>query len=239
MLRALIVVLLLLNALFFGWSRGWLDGALGLRAGGEHEPERFKLEARPERMTLLSPQAVSALQTRACVELGPLAGDEALQTAQAALARLGLTPADWQVQSSEQAGVWAVATIKLGSADFRARNEETYKKLKIAFEPLPGLPDEQPSLLLSRHTSAAAAETALAGYEQRALRGLRVLQLQAPLNVHSLQLPRADGSLQAQLRSGKEAAALGTAGIKPCTAAAPAGAASSSNGSSAPASATR
>jgi hypothetical protein len=239
MLRALIVLLLVLNAVFFGWSRGWLDAALGLHAGGEHEPERFKLETHPERMTLLSPQAVSALQARACLELGPLAGDEALQAVQAALGRLGVGAADWRVQSSEQAGVWGVATIKLGSADFRARKEETYKKLRIAFEPLPGLPDEQPSLLLSRHASAGAAEAALAGYEQRALKGLRVLQLQAPLKLHTLQLPRADGSLQAQLRGGKDAA-LSQAGIKACLAPpATAEAASAAGSAPAPASAAR
>lgn len=219
MLRALIVLLLLLNALFFGWSQGWLDPLLG--SGGQREPARLKLETHAERLQLLSPQAVTSLQTRSCLELGPLAGDEALRAAQATLERLGLTAADWQVQSREQPGLWVVATIKLGTAEFRARKEETYKKMRIAVEPLPGLPDEQPSLVLSRHDSAKAAEAALAAYEQRALKGLRVLELQPAQALHQLQLPRADGSLQAQL-------AKENLGAHACSAAAPAGATAAS-----------
>lgn len=230
MLRALIVLLLLANALFFGWSQGWLDGALGLRASGDREPERLRLEAHPERLALLSPQAVTALQTRACLESPPLLGDEALRAAQAALEHLGVAPADWSLQSSELPGLWAVATIKLGSAEFRARKEETYKRLKIAYEPLQGLVDEQPSLVLSRHPSEKAAEAALAGYEQRALKGLRVLQLQPAQSQHLLQLPRADGSLQAQLLTPKEAALA--PGFKPCSAP-PAAAAASAAASAA------
>lgn len=231
MLRALVVLLLLANALFFGWSRGWLDGALGLRASGDREPERLRLASHPERLTLLSPQAASALQSRACLESPLLAGDEALRAAQAALERLGVAAADWSVQASELPGVWAVATIKLGSAEFRARKEETYRKLKLPYEPLQGLPEEQPSLVLSRHASAKAAEAALAGYEQRALKGLRVLQLQAPQPQYLLQLPHADGNLQAQLRAPREAALA--PGFKPCAAPAasapPASAAASSS----------
>ncbi|HEX2011935.1 MAG TPA: hypothetical protein VJN44_13455 [Roseateles sp.] len=213
MLRPLVLILLIANALFFGWSRGWLDGVLGLRAGGDREPERLALQSNPERLTLLSSQAATALQSRSCLELGPLAGDEALRSAQAALERLGLTPADWAQQSSEQPGVWVVATIKLGTAEFRARKEETYKRLNLAFEPLQGLPEEQPSLVLSRHASEKAAEAALAGYEQRALKGLRVLALQAATRSHLLRLPRADGSLQAQLKAGQ----LAGVGVQACS----------------------
>jgi len=230
MLRALVALLLLLNLLFFGWSHGWLDGLLGLRAGGDREPERLRLESHAERLSLLSPQAVSALQTRSCLESPPLAGEEALQAAQLALQHLGLTAADWSVQRSEQPGVWAVATIKLGTPEFRARKEETYRQLRIAYEPLPGLPEEQPSLLLSRHASAAAAEAALEAFSRRALKGLRVLQLQAPQTRYSLQLPHADGNQQALLQAPREAALA--PGFKPCSTAAAAGAAPASAASS-------
>ncbi|QPF75923.1 hypothetical protein G8A07_25400 [Roseateles sp. DAIF2] len=229
MLRALVVMLLLANLLALGWSQGWLDRVLGLHA--EREPERLKLENHPERMTVLSPQAVTALQTRSCQELGPLAGDEGLRAAQAALERLGLGSADWQVLvRGEQGGLWVVATIKLGSAEFRARKEETYKRMKLNFEPLQGLPDEQPSLVLSEHPSEQAAASALAGYEQRALKGLRVLQLRAAQTRHALSLPRADAALTAQLQnllaSGREPALAG-ATLAACPAAPEAAAAAS------------
>jgi hypothetical protein len=232
MLRALALILLLANLLFFGWSQGWLDKLLS-RQHPDREPERLQLETHPERLRLLSPQAAMALQTRACLELGPLNGEDSLRAARAALGQLGVAEGDWKLQSSEQAGLWAVATIKLGSADFRARKEETYKRMKLAYEPLQGLPDEQPSLVLSQHPSEKAAEAALDAFEQRALKGLRVLQLRPAQARHMLSLPRADAALQAQLQSllasGREPSLAGAA-LKACApeaaASAPASAAS-------------
>ncbi|MEJ6005959.1 hypothetical protein WG899_10405 [Paucibacter sp. AS339] len=214
MLRALVLLLLLLNALFFSWTQGWLDGVVGIKAGGQHEPERLTQQVHPERIVLLEPKAAAALQTRACLESGPLAGDAALAEAQAALQRAGFTPADWQTQSSEQSGVWAVASIKLPSKDFQARKEETYKKLKISYEFLSGMPDEMPTLLLSRHDSEKAAAAALEALSQRALKGLRVLQLQAPSKRHKLLLPQVDGLQQTRLAGLKDAALA--SGFKAC-----------------------
>jgi hypothetical protein len=105
--------------------------------------------------------------------------------------------------------------------------------MKLAYEPLQGLPEEQPSLVLSQHASEKAAETALAALEQRALKGLRVLQLRPSQTRHQLSLPRADAALQAQLQAllaaGREPALAG-ATLKPCApeaaASAPASAAS-------------
>jgi hypothetical protein len=225
MLRALVVALLVLNALFYGWSQGWLDRVIGIKAGGDREPERLAMQIHPERVTLLSTQAAGLLQTRSCLELGPLNGDAALAEAQAVLQRAGFAATDWQTQSTEQAGVWAVASIRLPSKDFQARKEETYKKMKIAFEYLSGPPEELPTLVLSRHASDKAAQAALEALSQRALKGLRVLQLQAPLTRHSLQLPKADGAQQAKLAGlAKEPALAG--GFKACAAAPSSGAAS-------------
>lgn len=225
MLRALVLALLVLNALFFGWSQGWLDRVVGIKAGGDREPERLAKQVKPERISLLSPQAASALQTRSCLALGPLNGDAALAEAQAALQRAGFGAGDWQVQTAEQAGVWAVASIRLPSKDFQARKEETYKKMKIAFEHLSGPPEELPTLVLSRHASDKAAQAALEALSQRALKGLRVLQLQAPLTRHSLSIPKADGTQQAKLAG---------LGFKACAATAPTLAAPASGAAGAP-----
>jgi hypothetical protein len=232
MLRALVVLLLLLNALFFGWTQGWLDRVVGIKAGGDREPERIAKQVHPERITLLSPQAASALQTRSCLELGPLPSDAALAEAQAALQRAGFAASDWQVQTNEQPGVWAVASIRLPTKDFQARKEETYKKMKIAFEHLSGPPEELPSLVLSRHASDKAAAAALEALSQRSLKGLRVLQLQAPLKRHSLLLAKVDGAQQAKLAGlTKEPGLAG--GFKACAAPAAASSPSSSSSSAA------
>lgn len=214
MLRLTFALLLLLNGLFFAWSSGWLKG-LGLpSAQGERSPERMALQQHPERIKTLSPQAAEALQTRQCLQLPPLTGDEALRAAQSMLEMAGLTHTDWQVQSSEGPGVWAVATIRLGTRDFQTRKEETYRKMKIPFEPLKGPPEEMPTLVLSRHGSQTAAQAAMDALNQRALKGLRVIPLQAPQKQHLLQIPKADGLMQAKLQALNQAALGG--GFKPC-----------------------
>ncbi|HEY1089779.1 MAG TPA: hypothetical protein VGE47_01675 [Burkholderiaceae bacterium] len=199
-MRVLLVLLLLANALFFGWSQGWLDGAVGIPAHGDREPQRMLRQQHPERLTLLPPQQVAALQASECIELGPVHGDAAaLQTV---MRNAGVADSEWSLRADAPSGGWGLATIKLKSRDFQNRKEETYKKMHIAFTPLPGYPQEQPSLLLSRHDSKEAAEAALAALSARGLQGLRVLALPPAADAADAQwlhFDAADGLRQQQL----------------------------------------
>ena len=230
-LRVLVVLLLILNVLFFSWSRGWLDFALynrEYRAHSQREPWRLEKQEHPERVQPLAASAAAALAQRSCLELGPLEGDAALASAQAALRGLG---AEAQVRTTDVPGVWVVATIRLADPDFRARKEATYKQLKLAFEPLEGLPAEQPAFVLGRHASQAAAQAEAASFEKRGLKGLRVLALKAPQTRHLLTIPQADGLLAGRLKSAKDAALPG--GFHACSASAASSSASSASAASA------
>ena len=220
-MRVLVLVLVAVNALFFIWSRGWLDAVTGLPAEGGREPQRIAAQQHPERIQPLAASAAVALAQRSCLELGPLEGDAALAAAQAALKSAG---AEAQVRSSEQPGLWVVATIKLADPEFRARKEATYKQLRITFEPLEGLPAEQPAFVLSKHPTQAEATADAAALDKRGLKGLRVLALKAPLARHSLVIAQADGLVAARLKASKDPALA--AGFKACSAA-PASSASS------------
>lgn len=223
-MRIVVLVLLAVNALFFAWSRGWLDTVTGLPAEGGREPHRLAAQQNPERIQPLPASAAVALAQRSCLALGPLAGDAALAAALAALKAAG---AEAQVRSSEQAGAWVVATIKLTDPDFRARKEATYRQMRLAFEPLEGLPDEQPSFVLSRHASQADADAQIAALARRGLKGLRVLPLAAPQTRHTLVIEQADGLLAGRLKASRDPALA--AGFKACAAApSPASAASAS-----------
>ena len=222
MIRVLVIVLLAVNALFFIWSHGWLDAVTGLPAQGGREPQRVTGQQHPERVTPLTASAVAAMAKKSCLELGPLDGDAALDAAQAALKTAG---ADAQVRSTEQAGVWVVATIRLADPEFRARKEATYKQLRLNFEPLDGLPAEQPAFVLSKHASLAEATAEAAAMDKRGLKGLRVLALKAPLTRHTLFIAQADGLLAGRLKASKDPALA--AGFKACSAASAASAASS------------
>lgn len=223
-MRVVVIVLLAVNALFFIWSRGWLDAVTGLPAEGGREPQRVAAQQHPERITPLAASAVAALAQKSCLELGPLDGDAALAAAQAALKAAGAPVAELQVRSSEQAGVWGVATIRLADPEFRARKEATYKQLRLNYEPLEGLPAEQPAFVLSRHASQADAAAELAALDRRGLKGLRVLALKAAATRHTLVIPQADGLLAGRLKASKDAALA--AGFRACSAGAAASAAS-------------
>jgi len=61
MLRALLALLVVANLLFFAFSRGWLDGVVGVSANGDREPERLAKQVRPQTIRLLpSSNAASA-----------------------------------------------------------------------------------------------------------------------------------------------------------------------------------
>lgn len=222
-MRVVVLVLLVVNALFFTWSRGWLDAVTGLPAEGGREPQRVTGQQNPERIQPLAASAVAALAQRSCLELGPLEGDAALTAAQAALKAAG---ADAQVRSSEQAGLWVVATIKLADPEFRARKEATYKQLRLNFEPLEGLPAEQPAFVLSKHPTQAEANAEAAAMDKRGLKGLRVLALKAAQSRHTLVIAQADGLVAGKLKASKDPALA--AGFRACSAAAPAASAASS-----------
>jgi hypothetical protein len=204
MLRILFIAALLLNALVFAFTQGWLDSITGLRARGDSDPARLARQVQPEQLQLLNAQAAKSVQARACLEFGPLMGDDALRSVQAQLDKAGIAASQWQDQRAEQAGVWAVATIRFPNKDFQQRKEETYKRMRINFEYLAGPPEEMPTMVLSRHGSEKAAEAALEAMSQRALKGLRVMQLQAASSLHVLRFAQADGVTQGKLRGIKE-----------------------------------
>ena len=52
MLRALLAALIVANLLFFAFTRGWLDGVVGVSALGDREPERLARQVRPQAIRL-------------------------------------------------------------------------------------------------------------------------------------------------------------------------------------------
>ena len=96
MLRALVLLLVVANLMFFGWSRGWFEPAWPAPGHGEREPERRAAQFRPELVTVLSPNSASAAlsaakaarpalgEGEACLEAGPFSDAEII-AAEAAL----------------------------------------------------------------------------------------------------------------------------------------------------------
>ena len=61
MLRALLALLIIANLVFFAFTRGWLDGVVGLSALGDREPDRLAKQVRPQTIRLLPVGAAASV----------------------------------------------------------------------------------------------------------------------------------------------------------------------------------
>jgi hypothetical protein len=94
-LRALLAALIVANLIFFAFTRGALDGFLGLRALGDREPERLANQVRPETIRLLPMSAAASAPTevRSCFETPAFGAAEA--SAIEAILTLNLPSGAW------------------------------------------------------------------------------------------------------------------------------------------------
>jgi biotin carboxyl carrier protein len=60
MLRALVLVLLLVNAAFCAWTQGWLNNVVGVRPDAQHEPQRLQLQQHADQVQVVSPAAAAS-----------------------------------------------------------------------------------------------------------------------------------------------------------------------------------
>jgi hypothetical protein len=216
MLRALVVIVLLANALFWGWSRGWFAPLWQAPRHAEREPERLAAQVRPESVTVLPPKAATAAVTAAraaaavCLEAGPVPEPD-IVVAEATLVGAQLPAGTWSRETLPAPPQWLVFAGRVPDAAARRTREEELRKAGVTFEKLDAPPELAPGLVLSRHASRAEADAALA---KQTVKGLRVVSLPAPPLRYWLRVPRADADVQARLL------ALGTVspagGFKPC-----------------------
>jgi hypothetical protein len=102
-LRALLAALLVANLIFFAYSRGMLDGFLGLRASGDREPERLANQVRPQTIRLLPMSAAASAPAEAaaaCYETPTFTAGEAAAV-ESTLAST-LPPGSWSDSRGER-----------------------------------------------------------------------------------------------------------------------------------------
>lgn len=212
MLRALVLVLVLANALFFAWTRGWLAPVAEPPQHGERNPERLAAQVRPESIGLLSPRAASAALSAAraasmaagegeeCLEAGPFtAGDVA--AAEALLVQAGLASTQWVQREQPRAATWALVLGPFPNADAQRSRSDELRKLNIAAVVLAEPPGLKGSLQLARYDSREAAEAALPAWAERGVRNARVATLAVAGTEQWLRFERSGSALREQLRS--------------------------------------
>lgn len=220
MLRAIVVVLLLANLGFYAWREGWLaplHRVIGARPEGDREPERLAQQIRPEAVRLIpaeaasvaartpaapasvpaSPPEASAPQatapTTACMEAGPY-GPADINAAEATL-KAALPSGGWSRR--ELGPTWWVAMGPYEDAEQLSKKRGELRRRGISPETSPYRAAGSPVLVISRHDSQAAAESALAAWSERGVRSARVVQVSIAQT--ALRVPQADAQTQGML----------------------------------------
>lgn len=224
MLRTLLIVLLLANALFFGWARGWFGALWPPPGASQREPERLALQVRPERFVLLAPDAARAAATpprpaviaepspapavgaeaaALCLEAGPFT------TEQLAAANKKLTGLAVDVAALTEvplaAPPWLVFAGRFADAAARRTRLQAWQRQGVPLPDLLDAPREMaPGLVFSRHMSRADADAALSQLAARhaAIANVaRVVQAPAGLpRLSQLRVMAASPALALQLR---------------------------------------
>jgi hypothetical protein len=211
MLRALVVLLLLANGLYFAWAQGWL-GAPPRHA--EREPQRLAAQVSPDAVTVLpAPRASAAVQAArdaavVCVETAPLQEPE-LGAAEFRLAEALVAPDAVQRVAASEPGRWIVFGGRYPDAGPRNAREDELRRLGLRFERLTSPAELAPGFVLSRHDSREAAQAWLSERAPRTLRGARVVALPGSGEGTVLRVPRAVP---------EQADKLAAAGFRPCSA---------------------
>ena len=199
MLRVVVVALLLANLAFFGWTRGWLDDVVGVRAHGDREPERLARQVRPESVRILPASAAiePVPEALACLEAGPFT-DAEFVAARAAV-QAAVPGGAWADVKVDLPGTWIVYMGKYVDRDGLVKKEDELKRRNVSYEEVTGTAALAPGLSLGRFDNKAAADEALAQFTQQGVRTARVVQTVAPKTSHHLRVEKADAALAARL----------------------------------------
>jgi hypothetical protein len=220
MLRLVVLALLLLNVLYFGWSQGLLRG-LGFAPAAQSEPQRLAQQIRPEALRVqpasepaapVKPASNPERPAAQCLQAGLFNEAQAAQL-RSALPAAGLPEGTWLLQPSVVPARWIVYMGKYANAEALAKKRAELANLNLKLEPVNN-PALQPGLSLGGFDSKAAADAALAAFNRRGVRTAQVLQERAEVSGTLLHLPAVDEALGAQLDALKPALAGKTLG--PC-----------------------
>lgn len=205
MLRFFVLLLVLLNGVYFAWSHDWLR-TYGLAPERQTESQRLAQQIRPEAVRVLSPrqaqeieaqrQARAQAQAQVCLQVGPFETPQVVALRRALDATL--PPGSWALEAVEAPVRWLVYMGQYAHADMVARKQAELAALGIKPQPLnnPGL---APGLSLGMFDTQAQAQAELQALNQRGIRTARVLPERPATPHHWLRIPVADEALRARL----------------------------------------
>jgi hypothetical protein len=221
LLRALLLALVLANALFFAWSQGLL-AAYGLAPEPQSEPQRLQQQIHPEMLVVMTPEAAAAAAAAASAASAPasapaVAANEPTECLVAGLfdaargKQLGdalaaaLPAGSWSLDAATEPGRWIVYMGRYQTTEFTDRKKAELRGLHVKYEAAPA--SLEPGILLGRFDSEAAANKSLGDLAQRGVRTAKVVVERPEQHGLQLRLPAVDAAQKTQLDGLKTALA--------------------------------
>jgi hypothetical protein len=218
MLRLTVLLLLLANAAYFGWSQGLL-APWGIAPAEQSEPQRLGQQIRPQALRILGSEEARSLDVAAA---GPTSRpQECLQAGlfeQGQLAGLKqvLEPwpaGSWVLEPALEPAHWIVSMGKYPDAENVSRKKAELRQIGVSFEDL-SQPSLEPGLSLGGFATEAAARQQMDALAQRGVRSAKVVQERPELRGQVLKLPAVDDSLRPRLEELRTA--LNGKNLRPC-----------------------
>lgn len=218
MLRLLVLLLLLVNGLYFAWTQNLLR-PLGWGPTEQSEPQRVAQQIHPEAVRLLTPAEVAKVESQAQADLAP---KECLQagpfdeTESAVLRRAlesALPAGSWQLDTVRIPERWIIYMGKYPNAESLAKKRAELSGLNLTLEALQN-PALEMGLSLGSFDTQAAANLQLQRLSQRGIRTARVVLERAEVRSTQLKVPAVSESGKARLQDLKSA--LAGKALSPC-----------------------
>ena len=203
MLRLVVLVLVLVNGLYFAWSQGLLQ-SWGAAPAQQSEPQRLGQQIRPEALRLLNTDEARRIESAAtpaargpeCLQAGLF--DERQATAVRQTLEPLLPPGSWTLEAAAEPARWIIYMGKYLTPDAVTKKKAELRQLGVSFEGLSN-PALEPGLSLGGFTSQAAAQQQLDRLAQRGVRTARVTQEREEARGQMLRLPQVDDALRVRL----------------------------------------
>lgn len=218
MLRFAVLLLVLVNGLYFAWSQGLLR-AYGFAPAVQAEPQRLAQQIRPEALRVLTPTEAQRVQNQVAADQAPkeclTAG--VFDDAQATPLRHAMEsalPADaWTLEPVVVPARWIVYMGKFANAEGVAKKRAELAVMNLVPQPVHN-PDLELGLSLGSFDSQAGANAELAKLQLRGIRTARVVQEQAETRGYMLRLPALSADMKPRLADAK--AAMAGKALRPC-----------------------
>lgn len=220
MLRLLVLLLFLLNAVYYAWSHDLLQ-AYGFAPAQQGEPDRLNQQIHPELLIIQS----TGPARQAAAEPAPVAQAAALclqaglfDDIQAAVLRQSaqtLLPAGvWSLDEISEPARWIVYLGKFADDQAMARKQAELVALRLRTEPIEN-PALANGLSLGGFDSQEKAAAELVALVKRGVRTAQVVQERAATHASMLRIRQVDDAVRARIEELRPALAGKT--LRPCT----------------------